>query len=59
MRCASFAAALLVAVGLRAAALPVIPGDSTRGAQLFESEQCIKCHAVNGRGGKIGLWGGR
>jgi cytochrome c2 len=38
-----------------AAVLPVIPGDSDRGAKLFEDEQCIKCHAVNGRGGKIGL----
>src|SRR5205807_2032912 len=26
-----------------------------RGARLFEEEQCIKCHAVNGRGGKLGL----
>jgi len=34
---------------------PVIPGDSTRGAQIFESEHCIKCHAVNGRGGKVGI----
>ena len=39
----------------QAAVLPVIPGDSLRGAKLFESEQCIKCHAVNGRGGKVGL----
>jgi len=38
---------------------PVIPGDSTRGAQVFESERCIKCHAVNGRGGKIGIDLGR
>ena len=37
------------------AVLPVIPGDSRRGAKLFEAEQCIKCHAVNGRGGKVGL----
>jgi mono/diheme cytochrome c family protein len=37
------------------AVLPVIPGDSERGAKLFENEQCIRCHAVNGRGGKIGL----
>jgi mono/diheme cytochrome c family protein len=34
---------------------PVVPGDSTRGAKLFEAEQCIKCHAVNGRGGRVGL----
>src|SRR5436190_14305749 len=42
-----------------AAILPVIPGDSTRGAKLFETEQCIRCHAVNGRGGKVGLDLGR
>ncbi|HEV2444933.1 MAG TPA: cytochrome c [Candidatus Sulfopaludibacter sp.] len=42
-----------------AATLPVIPGDSTRGAQLFEAERCIRCHAVNGRGGRIGLDLGR
>jgi cytochrome c2 len=49
------AAAGLVAVCAHAANLPVIPGDSGRGAKVFESEQCIRCHAVNGRGGKIGL----
>ncbi len=43
----------------QAAVLPVIPGDSTRGAKIFETEQCIKCHAVNGRGGRIGLDLGR
>src|SRR5579872_3208623 len=42
-----------------AASLPVIPGDSARGARLFEAERCIRCHAVNGRGGKIGLDLGR
>ncbi len=52
---------LLIAIALtaHAAVLPVVPGDSARGARLFESEQCIKCHAVNGRGGKIGLDLGR
>jgi cytochrome c2 len=49
----------LFASAAGAAVLPVIPGDSTRGAKLFEKEQCIKCHAVNGRGGKIGLDLGR
>ncbi len=38
-----------------AAILPVIPGDSGRGAKIFESERCIQCHSVNGRGGKIGI----
>jgi len=50
---------LAAAVSARAAVLPVIPGDSARGAKLFEEEQCVRCHAVNGRGGKIGLDLGR
>ena len=33
----------------------VVPGDSRRGAKVFENQQCIRCHAVNGRGGKMGL----
>src|SRR5579863_8132655 len=52
-------AAALMLLSAQAAVLPVIPGDSTRGARIFESEQCIKCHAVNGRGGRIGLDLGR
>ena len=53
---------LILALGAAAslaAVLPVIPGDSSRGAKLFETEQCIHCHAVNGRGGKMGLDLGR
>jgi mono/diheme cytochrome c family protein len=42
-----------------AVAPPVVPGDSSRGAKLFESEQCIRCHSVNGRGGKMGIDFGR
>lgn len=45
--------------GARAAAPGVIPGDSTRGAQLFASERCVRCHAVNGQGGRIGIDLGR
>src|SRR5215831_6669706 len=52
-------ALIVIAFAARAAVLPVIPGDSERGARLFENEQCIRCHAVNGRGGKIGLDLGR
>jgi len=52
-------AAGLIAAGADAEVLPVVPGDSSRGAKLFETEQCIRCHAVNGRGGKVGLDLGR
>jgi mono/diheme cytochrome c family protein len=49
----------LAALAAPGTVLPVIPGDSSRGAKLFEAEQCIRCHAVNGRGGKVGLDLGR
>jgi mono/diheme cytochrome c family protein len=32
-----------------AAAIP--SGDAARGAQLFQSQQCVTCHSVNGKGG--------
>lgn len=38
-----------------AAVPPVIPGDSEQGARLFESERCVQCHSVNGKGGKMGM----
>ena len=34
---------------------PVISGDSTRGQKIFEEEQCVRCHSINGRGGKMGV----
>jgi mono/diheme cytochrome c family protein len=55
-------AALLPAVLISsaiAAVHPVVPGDSRRGEKVFENQQCIRCHAVNGRGGKMGLDLGR
>jgi len=55
----ALAAGSLFAVAACAADLPVIPGDSARGAKVFETERCIQCHAVNGRGGKIGIDLGR
>jgi mono/diheme cytochrome c family protein len=51
------ATALLLNVG--AAVPPVIPGDSARGAKLFKSQQCVRCHAVNGNGGRVGIDLGR
>jgi len=38
-----------------AAVPPVIPGDSERGARLFEDQRCVQCHSVNGKGGKMGM----
>jgi mono/diheme cytochrome c family protein len=34
-----------------AADLPT--GDSARGERLFETQQCVRCHSINGRGGRI------
>jgi mono/diheme cytochrome c family protein len=45
------AAAALAACGMMAAG--VIAGDARRGEQLFQTEQCIQCHSVNGHGGKV------
>ncbi len=46
---------------LVAAAAPAIYGaggdfiaDSARGAKLFETLDCVQCHSVAGRGGKVG-----
>ena len=33
-----------------APAADVVLGDARRGAQLFETEQCVRCHSVNGHG---------
>jgi mono/diheme cytochrome c family protein len=27
-------------------------GDARRGEQLFQTERCVQCHSINGRGGK-------
>lgn len=32
----------------------VVPGTPARGAQLFEQKKCSTCHAVGGRGGRVG-----
>src|SRR3954468_25057260 len=45
---------LAAATTAQAAVEPVISGDSSRGKKIFEEEQCIRCHSVNGRGGKMG-----
>jgi mono/diheme cytochrome c family protein len=37
-----------------ALAAVIISGDARRGEELFESQQCIQCHSINGHGGTIG-----
>ena len=32
----------------------ILPEDPSRGGQLFVSKGCVKCHAVQGQGGKVG-----
>jgi mono/diheme cytochrome c family protein len=46
---------ILMVWGAGAAVPPVIPGDSQRGAKLFESHHCVQCHSVNGQGGKMAM----
>ena len=36
-----------------ALAAGIIPGDARRGQQLFESQKCVECHSLNGRGGTL------
>lgn len=31
----------------------VLAADSARGAKLFETEHCVECHSVNGKGARI------
>src|ERR1019366_6884949 len=31
----------------------IIAGDARRGEQLFQSEQCIQCHSLKGKGGTL------
>jgi mono/diheme cytochrome c family protein len=45
------AIALLISASLHAAA---VSADSTRGAQVFELQGCVQCHALNGVGPNIG-----
>lgn len=47
---------IALAAGLGAIALQAatVAADSTRGAELFRTLQCVQCHAINGEGGKVG-----
>lgn len=46
--------ALACAISLSCAHAAMLTADSARGAQLFQSLDCVQCHTVNGQGGKIG-----
>jgi mono/diheme cytochrome c family protein len=41
----------IVLVSTAALAAP-IPGDAARGRELFDSQKCVVCHSVQGKGGK-------
>jgi len=38
---------------LTALAAGEIVGDAHRGEQLFQTERCVQCHSINGRGGAL------
>ena len=38
-------------LGWCAVAAALTPGDARRGAQVFQSEQCVQCHSLAGTGG--------
>jgi mono/diheme cytochrome c family protein len=44
----------IAAATAQGAVEPVISGDSERGRKVFENEECIRCHSVDGKGGKMG-----
>jgi putative heme-binding domain-containing protein len=39
---------------LNAASTAMSAGDPNRGAELFKSKACVRCHRVNGEGGRLG-----
>jgi mono/diheme cytochrome c family protein len=45
---------VLLALSAAAAYGAVPAADSVRGAQLFQSQHCVECHALNGVGPKVG-----
>jgi mono/diheme cytochrome c family protein len=46
-------AILVVFAVWSAQAASIIPGDARRGEQLFDTQQCIQCHSVKGRGSNL------
>ena len=49
--CSAMLLTLVPAAALNAA---TVSADSTRGAQVFEAQGCVQCHALNGVGPNIG-----
>src|SRR3954452_8141230 len=46
----SAAVALLAGAG---SAADAIAGEAKRGEQLFQTQQCVRCHSINGQGGSF------
>ncbi|MGC1454423.1 MAG: c-type cytochrome [Nitrospirota bacterium] len=45
---------ILLLLASTSAVAQILPEDPSKGGQLFVSKGCVKCHAVNGEGGKTG-----
>src|SRR4051812_44762736 len=43
--------AMATLAGHTALAGEITPGDAHRGEQVFRTQQCVRCHSLNGRGG--------
>ena len=44
---------LLVLLGISIASSATVEMDSRRGQRVFESESCVQCHALDGKGGHV------
>jgi cytochrome c len=53
-RIAIVVAAVTLLISSHLLAQTLLPEDPTRGARLFVSKGCVKCHALKGEGGKVG-----
>lgn len=47
------AIAAVVSVAGAASAAGAIAGEAKRGEQLFRTQQCVRCHSINGQGGSF------
>ncbi len=45
---------IVILLTTTSAVAQILPEDPSRGGQLFVSKGCMKCHAVEGKGGRIG-----